>query len=977
MIAILFAAILIGTMSSGLADEPAMRIRLKDGSFASGALVATSKPGRIAWKCAGFDEAFEFDLSALSSITRIENPQNEPAAVPGEKAQSLELADGTMLVGELLSMDDDWLSVRSKLLGPVKVQRRAVLAIADAGYAGKILYSGPFDDHRWKRLGAKEDWNFEAGALVATKSGAAISGHVDLPAKSQVSLSLYWKGDPNFVISFGTLMTSTAGKIEVASAAKLEVWDKQLALVREVDAGADIDMLSDLSPANPRIDLSVFIDQIEGTVVACDAHGNPLKTLKVPSKKSTVRPAVHVANFGQSLTIERFEVREWDGVLSSAAASSNAQVLDLRGKSLPGSIAGFDAGSRELLIKSPQGVVSKLPIDLLRRGLIEGSDMQAKEGVSANKASFPTQADATKAQATAKDTPSASGATKAAADKLSADIFPTDDHLGEEKSAAVPEPIIEVVFMDRTRLKGVWQPSDGQQLQFKAGGLSENIRFTPPMIRGVLGSTARYVNLWTKEKSGTLKSQECQITGFLLANSSAGSRTGLLWHPHGSHNACEISESATGAIVYRAPLPKAVNQPAATANTPKRAMNPGVALFLGNRGQTQSTENSSGDSSNSPEIMFRTGDAINGRVTRVDERGVTFSSAQTKTEFALHDQIQHVRLTKLRGPAAPSAEKLKRLMTVPRSMKQDPPTHLFLSVTGDHLRGRLVRLEGDMLTVEIRLEMREVPLAQIAQIIWLHDRDWSDAKKQDPVQAPAAVQAPVALPFQVHAIGSSDRGLTFKPKQITEGILKGNSDLLGDCSVNVNELNQLLFGGDIGEQIRAFREDPWKLSLAQYPRVYQDAEGGNSAPPGENSPLIGKLAPDFALKSLSGESFRLNQHRDRIVVLDFWASWCGPCIQTMPLVEEVVNEVGTDKVNLVAVNIQDTPARAQAAVERLKLSATVLLDGDGQTAAAYAASAIPQTVIIDRQGNVTHLFVGGGPKFITQFREALQSVVGK
>jgi len=110
-------------------------------------------------------------------------------------------------------------------------------------------------------------------------------------------------------------------------------------------------------------------------------------------------------------------------------------------------------------------------------------------------------------------------------------------------------------------------------------------------------------------------------------------------------------------------------------------------------------------------------------------------------------------------------------------------------------------------------------------------------------------------------------------------------------------------------------------------------------------------------------------------VLDFWASWCGPCVQTMPLVEEAVAELGSDKVQLVAVNIQETAARAQAAVERLKMTSTVLLDSDGQTAAAYAANAIPQTVIIDRAGKVTHVFVGGGPKFVAQFKQALVAVV--
>lgn len=141
------------------------------------------------------------------------------------------------------------------------------------------------------------------------------------------------------------------------------------------------------------------------------------------------------------------------------------------------------------------------------------------------------------------------------------------------------------------------------------------------------------------------------------------------------------------------------------------------------------------------------------------------------------------------------------------------------------------------------------------------------------------------------------------------------------------------------------------------------------------SPLVNGPAPDFGLKTLSGEGFRLRTQRERVVVLDFWASWCGPCIQTMPLVEEVVEEFGADQVHLVAVNIQESADRVQAAVDRLGLSATVLLDIDGQVAAVYQANAIPQTVIIDREGTVRYVFVGGGSRFVAQFRDALEDVL--
>ena len=94
----------------------------------------------------------------------------------------------------------------------------------------------------------------------------------------------------------------------------------------------------------------------------------------------------------------------------------------------------------------------------------------------------------------------------------------------------------------------------------------------------------------------------------------------------------------------------------------------------------------------------------------------------------------------------------------------------------------------------------------------------------------------------------------------------------------------------------------------------------------------------------------------------------------MPLIDEVVREFPDQKVRLLAVNMEEQPAEIKSTLERHQLDVPVILDRDGVAAARYSVTSIPQTVVIDREGNVFRLFVGGGPKLVEPLRQALQEL---
>ncbi len=140
--------------------------------------------------------------------------------------------------------------------------------------------------------------------------------------------------------------------------------------------------------------------------------------------------------------------------------------------------------------------------------------------------------------------------------------------------------------------------------------------------------------------------------------------------------------------------------------------------------------------------------------------------------------------------------------------------------------------------------------------------------------------------------------------------------------------------------------------------------------------MVGKPAPDFKLTSLDGkQTVSLADLKGSVVVLDFWATWCGPCVRSLPTLDEVYRQNKEAGVKVFAVNIKEEPAAVRAFVEAKKLSVPVLLDKDGAVAQKYMAQAIPETVVIGKDGQVRLVLVGAGPDNERKIRGEIESAL--
>jgi peroxiredoxin len=135
-------------------------------------------------------------------------------------------------------------------------------------------------------------------------------------------------------------------------------------------------------------------------------------------------------------------------------------------------------------------------------------------------------------------------------------------------------------------------------------------------------------------------------------------------------------------------------------------------------------------------------------------------------------------------------------------------------------------------------------------------------------------------------------------------------------------------------------------------------------------------APDFTLRSMSGPNLRLAEQRGRVVMVNFWATWCGPCRQEMPQLDRLYQKYKSSGFVLLGVNVDDDVRKATDVAAKLGVTFPVLLDTDKAVSKLYDLSTMPSTVIIDRDGKVRFMhrgyLAGYEDNYDKQIRELLK-----
>lgn len=137
----------------------------------------------------------------------------------------------------------------------------------------------------------------------------------------------------------------------------------------------------------------------------------------------------------------------------------------------------------------------------------------------------------------------------------------------------------------------------------------------------------------------------------------------------------------------------------------------------------------------------------------------------------------------------------------------------------------------------------------------------------------------------------------------------------------------------------------------------------------------GEPAPDFELARENGQLISLSELRGQVVMINFWASWCGPCRQEMPLLEQIHERYEPLGFTLLGVNVEENSADAISFLEERPVSFPILFDPSNEVSKLYDVIAMPSTVLIDRQGNVRHLHHGYKPGYENAYQDQVRALV--
>jgi len=300
-------------------------------------------------------------------------------------------------------------------------------------------------------------------------------------------------------------------------------------------------------------------------------------------------------------------------------------------------------------------------------------------------------------------------------------------------------------------------------------------------------------------------------------------------------------------------------------------------------------------------------------------------------------------------------------LTVPRFRKEDPPRQALLAANGDLLRGVIEAATAQHFAIRSGLETIQVPRDRVKAVVWF-------IQPVDAVSAAFAARGSDPAVVTHWLLLNNGGRLGLKVDRFATDAVIGTHALLGDCRVPLPQIHSIRSTTPPTSAAMLALHD-WKLKFAPEPVL---PESG-----GQSSPLLNQDAKPFKLPLLAGGEFDLAQEKGKVIVLDFWATWCGPCIKSLPDMISQMSAFDAKKVRFIGVNQAESKDAVTTFLATRGWQFEVVLDASQRVGQSFGVEGIPHTVIIGPDGKVAYVKTGYEPDGAKQVAETVRKLLGE
>jgi thiol-disulfide isomerase/thioredoxin len=908
-------------------NQPAWTMRVKNGDVYRGLVGTASSFDSVSWECPSFASPLVFPWSAIESIEKNQSIRGARSDENGESSKlfAVELHSGVTLSGKMVSIDQDRIQLQVTGMDlqtlPLAEIKNVLRIFSASNEPVQVMQA-----EDWQQVlpapknGKATKWFLKAGEIATDTSGTTISQWGSLPPLATMDIDVAWEQPTvNWWLTIGEPRRMELQVRKLQNKNLLNV-----TLLVENSRDADVATVQIPYPKDSKIGLRLLCDADKGVYVLMQEDtvlgrikGNPSERIVGRNKFSFTNTAVGV------LTLRDLRISDRPFAIPETTAELQPGLAEIMTRGRGTFVGGVESApaNAEVRIRSANGVTTSIALEEIER--IEFS----KRIPDAYRESRP--------------------------DLLRLDLNNGLRFVSDQIVSLVPN-----IASGRTTTEvsspGVCLKYSGGQLCVPWDAIERiaRLRSDKPIGAADPSEQHRSMQLVTADVVSTGR-----VDSVLVLDN--GIRT-LSWLPATATAAAPIHPGVDGVIEpsttqQTSPDKKASRTPP-LASVRSDAPKPEIAASRELRPEE-------------PSLFLVSGDCFPGKVmsgSNGNDEGMEFQSPLfERTQVPWH-QVRGVRIVEYEGLEALDRAARARLLTLTRMQRKNPPTHLIVSRDGDIVRGRLLSFDRDTLRVEVRGEELQLAMKNVAELIWLEpappvpNKAITESTPHESLELPAVTPTSSLALYQI-LLHQGSR-VSISPEKVTGDELVGEHPFLGPCTLPWERISRVVLGDAIQADSTRSRFGKWKLLNAPDPKfVNEGTEEQNDAPVDTAlDRLIGKPAPDQDLLKLDGTPFRLADYRGKIVILDFWATWCGPCLQIMPRIHQISREYTDAGVEAVFVNLEESEDRVRKMLERLELVPTVALDTDGSFAKQYAVQAIPQTVVIDREGVILKAFVGGG-----------------